>query len=254
MAVSKKVRFEVFKRDSFTCQYCGRSAPDVVLQCDHIEPVSKGGSDDILNLITSCFDCNSGKRARTLDDSTVVAKRKAQLDDLQERREQIEMMVDWHKGLIDLKDEQAEGLAEVWHRLVEPFRVTDKGMTDFKDWARKFDFGLLCRAMEASVNQYMKRDAEDKPTSESVNYAFRMIPKIAAVMKQEEAGEASYLKDCLYIRGIVRNRMGYCNEHIAMQLLTNAAKRGAEVERLKQWAKDARNWTEWRNEMERLAG
>ena len=28
-AVSKKLRFEIFKRDSFTCQYCGRKAPDV---------------------------------------------------------------------------------------------------------------------------------------------------------------------------------------------------------------------------------
>lgn len=54
-SLSKKKRFEVFKRDSFTCQYCGAKAPDVVLQCDHIKPVSKGGTDDILNLITSCL-------------------------------------------------------------------------------------------------------------------------------------------------------------------------------------------------------
>jgi 5-methylcytosine-specific restriction endonuclease McrA len=27
-ALSKKLRFEVFKRDNFTCQYCGRAAPD----------------------------------------------------------------------------------------------------------------------------------------------------------------------------------------------------------------------------------
>ncbi len=50
-AISKKVRFEVFKRDSFTCQYCGAKAPDVVLNCDHIEPVSKGGTNKLLNLI-----------------------------------------------------------------------------------------------------------------------------------------------------------------------------------------------------------
>ena len=37
--ISKKTRFDVFKRDSFTCQYCGKSAPDVVLQVDHINPV-----------------------------------------------------------------------------------------------------------------------------------------------------------------------------------------------------------------------
>lgn len=60
--ISKKLRFEVFKRDSFICQYCGKSAPSVVLEVDHIEPVSKGGTNDILNLVTSCFDCNNGRR------------------------------------------------------------------------------------------------------------------------------------------------------------------------------------------------
>jgi len=29
--ISKKIRFEVFKRDSFTCQYCGKSAPEIIL-------------------------------------------------------------------------------------------------------------------------------------------------------------------------------------------------------------------------------
>lgn len=60
-AISKKLRFEVFKRDSFTCQYCGRKAPDVVLEVDHIKPVAQGGTNTILNLITSCRECNRGK-------------------------------------------------------------------------------------------------------------------------------------------------------------------------------------------------
>ena len=51
-SISKKNRFEVFKRDSFTCQYCGASAPDVLLEVDHIKPVASGGTNDILNLIT----------------------------------------------------------------------------------------------------------------------------------------------------------------------------------------------------------
>jgi 5-methylcytosine-specific restriction endonuclease McrA len=58
MAVSKSIRFEIFARDTFTCQYCGRRPPDVVLELDHIHPVSKGGSDEVINLITSCYDCN----------------------------------------------------------------------------------------------------------------------------------------------------------------------------------------------------
>jgi hypothetical protein len=61
MAITKKIRFEVFKRDGFTCQYCGKHPPETTLEIDHIKPKSKNGSDDINNLITSCFDCNRGK-------------------------------------------------------------------------------------------------------------------------------------------------------------------------------------------------
>lgn len=56
--LSKKTRFEVFKRDQFTCQYCGNKPPNTTLEIDHIKAVSKGGNDEIINLITSCFDCN----------------------------------------------------------------------------------------------------------------------------------------------------------------------------------------------------
>ncbi|MCK4859948.1 MAG: HNH endonuclease [Candidatus Omnitrophica bacterium] len=62
MSIKKTVRFEVFKRDGFQCIYCGQTPPAVVLEVDHIEPKSKGGSDDINNLVTACFDCNRGKR------------------------------------------------------------------------------------------------------------------------------------------------------------------------------------------------
>lgn len=59
--LSKRTRFEVFKRDSFTCQYCGRTPPDALLVVDHLVAVANGGTDDILNLITSCETCNQGK-------------------------------------------------------------------------------------------------------------------------------------------------------------------------------------------------
>lgn len=59
--VSQKTRFDVFKRDDFTCQYCGRKSPEVILEVDHITPRSEGGNDDMGNLITSCRECNHGK-------------------------------------------------------------------------------------------------------------------------------------------------------------------------------------------------
>lgn len=72
MAVSKSKRFEVFKRDNFTCQYCGRKPPSVVLECDHLKPRASGGDDEMINLVTSCFDCNRGKRDTELDDTTAA--------------------------------------------------------------------------------------------------------------------------------------------------------------------------------------
>lgn len=68
MPLSKTRRFEIFKRDGFTCQYCGQRPPEVVLEVDHIQPRAGGGSDDELNLVTSCYDCNRGKRDRLLGD------------------------------------------------------------------------------------------------------------------------------------------------------------------------------------------
>jgi len=66
MSLSKKLRFDVFKRDDFQCQYCGRRSPDVILEVDHVIPKSKGGVDETENLVTACFYCNRGKAANKL--------------------------------------------------------------------------------------------------------------------------------------------------------------------------------------------
>ena len=65
--VRKGLRFEIFKRDGFTCQYCGSQPPEVVLHIDHIIPVAKGGDNDPMNLVTACRDCNLGKGKKLLD-------------------------------------------------------------------------------------------------------------------------------------------------------------------------------------------
>ena len=85
--LSKKTRFEVFKRDGFTCAYCGRTPPNVILHCDHIIAAANGGGDDIDNLITSCSCCNLGKGARELTAIPKTVSEKTEI--LKEREEQI---------------------------------------------------------------------------------------------------------------------------------------------------------------------
>ena len=57
----------MFKRDHFTCAYCGQTPPNVILEVDHIIPKFEGGEDVLNNLVTSCFDCNRGKGRNSLE-------------------------------------------------------------------------------------------------------------------------------------------------------------------------------------------
>ena len=61
MGVSRGLRFEVLKRDDFTCRYCGKKSPEAILEVDHVIPRSKKGADDPENLVTACYECNRGK-------------------------------------------------------------------------------------------------------------------------------------------------------------------------------------------------
>lgn len=87
MAVTKKLRFEVFKRDGFQCAYCGKTPPEVSLEVDHVQPKSKEGKDDINNLVTACFNCNRCKSNIELD--KIPNKLSDNLEILKEKEEQL---------------------------------------------------------------------------------------------------------------------------------------------------------------------
>jgi hypothetical protein len=61
VAVGAKLRYEVLRRDKYTCRFCGSSAPDVHLEIDHVIPRAQGGRDIASNLQVLCDECNAGK-------------------------------------------------------------------------------------------------------------------------------------------------------------------------------------------------
>jgi hypothetical protein len=79
MAVSKRLRFEILRRDNHTCRYCGASAPDVQLRIDHVLPEALGGLSVPENLVTSCEPCNSGKSSVAPDQPIVADVRQSDL-------------------------------------------------------------------------------------------------------------------------------------------------------------------------------
>lgn len=73
VAVSKRLRFEIFRRDNHICYYCGRRPPEVELTIDHVVPTALGGSDVASNLVAACQECNGGKTS-IAPDSPLVAQ------------------------------------------------------------------------------------------------------------------------------------------------------------------------------------
>lgn len=166
--ISKSTRFEVFKRDKFTCQYCGASAPEVILEVDHIKPVSKGGTDDLMNLVTACRNCNRGKTNRELSDDTAVERQKQQLDALQERREQLDMMLKWREELAAEIEHEVDSIDA---NVFGPYgkSITNKGRQDIKKLIRRFGFNEVYDAAELAVDHYYTG------TDQSMDWAFTKI-------------------------------------------------------------------------------
>ena len=188
--LSKKLRFEVFKRDKFTCQYCGAQAPDVTLEVDHIEPVAEGGTNDITNLVTACVSCNRGKGAVRLDDDTAVMKQKKQLDMLQERREQLEMLHEWQLSLIDESDAQIRSIEEIIERVTsEEFQFSDFGANEMQRLIRRFGYDTVASATRKSFTYYRHG------TDSEWEYALDKIAGICFYMKNKRCSQCKHHED-----------------------------------------------------------
>lgn len=247
-SLSKKTRFEVFKRDSFTCQYCGRSAPEVVLQVDHIKPVAKGGTNDIMNLVTSCFDCNQGKKDRELSDNSVISKQQAQIAMINEKREQLEMMVEWRDSLKELDADQIQMFNKQFDDCTG-FHASDVGKRSIRKWLKTYSLVQLLEALDRSFSQYATYGEDGNITYESVQKIFDKVPGIAYSIKHPQP---EYMKRLYYIRGIMRNRFSYYDGESAIIMLRDAYQSGVDIEDMMELAKESRNWTEFRQGLSEL--
>jgi len=247
--IPKSVRFEVFKRDQFKCQYCGRSAPEVLLQVDHINPVANGGTNDILNLISACFDCNSGKSDKLLSDDTAISKQKQQLEQLQERREQLEMMMSWHEGLKNLQDDIHTKLKEYWEDLAIGYSINENGMLKIKKWAKAYSFDEILKAMDSAAEQYLVFE-DGSVTDESWGIAFNKT--LAIIKVNRDVIDKPDLKDFFYIRAILKNRLSYYDPQVTMEWLEAARSWGATIDELKKIASKTKNWTSFSSDIDEL--
>jgi len=248
--LSNKVRFEVFKRDSFTCQYCGKMSPDVVLQVDHLKPVSNGGDNDIMNLVTACVECNSGKSNTPLSDNVLLSKQQQQLTELNERKQQMEMMFEWKRGLLSLEEDAVLKTCEYWNKKISGYALNHMGEEQLRKLVKKYSVSEVLNAMDISEQIYIEHDEDGQCTQESVQTAFNKLNGVCSINRKKK--KLPGFEKLFYARGILRKRFFYVDESLCMKLLEECLSLGASISDLLRISKRARNWTAWRIEMEEL--
>lgn len=181
MAISKKLRFEIFKRDGFTCQYCGKTPPEAILETDHIIPIAEGGTDDINNLITSCFACNRGKAKIPLDKLPPTLK--DNLDVIKEQRQQMQL---YRKYIDEIEFGKEQDIVEIGYHFFNYFAKTKKSRDKYvfgEKWKSSIKLFLK------TFHKYQIRDA--------IDIAFSRLSR-----KSYGLNEASLFK---YMCGILHN-------------------------------------------------
>lgn len=237
--LSNKIRFEVFKRDNFTCQYCGVKAPEVVLNVDHIEPISKGGTNDIYNLVTSCFECNNGKSDKRLNDNSRLEKQHDELVLLNERKKQLEQMMEWKRELLNFDKEKTEMVSEY---IIDALGIslTDAGKRCVNNWLKKYTVDEIIDATDKSNEIYDGKDDVIK---------FEKIERIAYYTKHPVP---EFSKKSSYIKGIFRNRKIYYNDFKVHQWMKQLSETDGDLEEAVDLAKTVDSWTEFEDMIEFL--
>lgn len=60
-SIPREMRNDVYRRDDYICQFCGKKLPPTELTIDHLIPLSLGGLDEVTNYVTACGPCNNRK-------------------------------------------------------------------------------------------------------------------------------------------------------------------------------------------------
>lgn len=162
MAISKRLRFEVLRRDGFKCRYCGTTAAENELRVDHVTPVALGGTDDPANLVAACNPCNTGKSSSSPDAPIVAGAEDTALLWAQAMKQAAAKAADDHKTRTTYRATfetawnswtyEGDGgrktfeLPADWRQSIESFRVA--GLPDF----------LLGEIVDAAMTaQYVKK-------------------------------------------------------------------------------------------------
>jgi hypothetical protein len=178
MAVNKRLRFEVLRRDGFRCTYCGATPAEAELHIDHVVPVALGGTDIPENLTTACADCNEGKASTTASAEMVAAVDRAIAVEAAARQRVENRLLEYADGLDVYEDE----INAIWDYYVPEYRRRYAKRIDVMRIADWYDMKIPVTLVEFAVRIAVQADV---PWQSKAAYAVAIVRN-----KTQEAREA----------------------------------------------------------------
>jgi hypothetical protein len=164
-SLSKRTRFEIFKRDSFRCVYCGVTPMQRDLRVDHVIAVANGGTDDPPNLVTTCDPCNAGKSSVPLERKKFAPVQLTEA--MEDRAELVRVYLENVKRHDEAITEAAVAVQEVWGRHIGG--MSNDMFSRMKKLVREWPIEKLHEAIEITGRRvgtpgaaYRSRDAVEQ--------------------------------------------------------------------------------------------
>lgn len=149
--LSKRLRFEVFKRDGFRCTYCGATPAQSILHVDHVEPVSKGGTDEPCNLVTACADCNGGKSNVPLDRRKLAPSMST--EDAAEHAEQLRAYLALQREIAGAKRDLVAIAEEHWEDAAG-WELTARQRVSIRTFVDRLGVEEVMRAIDIAASKF----------------------------------------------------------------------------------------------------
>jgi TolA-binding protein len=238
----KRIKYEVFEKDAFKCQFCGTGAPNVTLQLVRIQDAQPDEEWlDTAFLSTSCKVCEKKKSGT---DEKSLNNPYMSIDELEERLQQLKMLINWRKGMLNIRKQQLNNLIIYWENKISGFETNNDQKKYLAAHISKYSGDEIRSAMDMAVDKFIKYDEDGKLDQSSILTAFSKIPEICQtkteIVTAHESDGLQRIHDQLS-----SNIAGFFDTRRTQQWLNYARSWEVQIDDLYKMASSVKSWTEF---------
>ena len=241
--VYKRIKFEVFEKDSFKCQVCGAAAPNVTLTLHRLQNNQQAENWlDPAFLTTFCESCQ--RKNGSQESANTGNNGHLSLNALEERLDQLKMLINWRKGMIKIRKRQLASLVEFWQELVPSIFLSEVHKKTLLSCISKYSSDDIKEAMRLAVQEFIVVHQDGSIARDSFQMAFANIPEIC--YRKTKMSKTREAEELYHIHDILEERIdGFFDSARVIQWLNYARSWDVHLEELIQMAARVTNWTQF---------